>query len=407
MTAIEEALQMILNSVCQTGVERVPLQNALSRVLAEPVEAEMDIPPFDRSPLDGYALRAEETRGASPERPLSFKVIGTVESGSVPRFILKPRSCFRVMTGALLPGEVNTVIAQEKVSRSGDTVFVPVSLRPGTNIVHAGEDIRRGELVMEKGTMLGPVQVGILASLGKVEVKVYKKPLVAVLSSGSELVTPGERLGPGHIYDSNSALISAMVKDCGAEPVNIGPVKDDFETLSRKILDAQEAADAVVTTGGVSVGDSDLMAAVVRKIGARLLFWRVAVKPGTPMLAAVKKGKLLFCLSGNPAAAYVTFDQFVRCALLKMCGREDFNRTVVEAVLQHPLPANGGQNRFIRAVCTLQRKTFHVRPAGLERPGVLSSMQEANSFIFLPAGSPSLGAGQRVTVQLSSVPPSA
>ena len=288
--------------------------------------------------------------------------------------------------------------------RKGNTLLLTTPFQPGSNVARAGEDISRGSAVLEQGTLIEAVHLGIISSLGIKEIRVFKKPTAAVLATGYELKNCGEELSFGQIYDCNTPMLCALISRCAAIPIPLGIVHDNIENLASMLEKALQENDLIISTGGVSVGDYDLVANALGEIGARVLFWRVAIKPGTPVLVATKNGKLIFCLPGNPAAAFITFEQLVRPSLFEMVCYKDWQRPEITAVLEQNIPASGSQNRFIRAICSLDKNGFMVRGAGLERSGVLSSFKDANALIYLPAGTPPLQTGEKVTVQLLDLP---
>ncbi len=401
MVSLKDALTLVLEHAFPLEAERVFLPDSLGRVTAAPVLAPMNVPPFERSPLDGYAVRAEDTFAASPEQPVTLAVLAKTKGKSI---YVKSGTCIRILTGDPFPRGADAVVPQEKVLRVGNLLFLHNPLPPEANVASAGEDIRRGTTVVEKGTLIEAIHIGIFSSLGLQRVDVFKKPRVAVLATGSELKPCGERLSFGQIYDCNTPMLCALISECAAVPNPFGIVGDSTEALACSLEKALEQSDLVISTGGVSVGDDDLVAGAIKKIGAHILFWRVAMKPGTPALAAVKNKKLFFCLPGNPAAAYVSFEQLVRPCLLAKVSLKNWQRPEISALLEHSIPAAGSQNRFMRAICSLGKEGFTVRSAGLERSGVLSSFRDANALICLPAGTPALEAGEKVTVRLLSLP---
>ncbi len=401
-----KARQLILEKAETIGVEKILIDSALDRIIAEDFKAPINVPSFPRSPLDGYAMQASDTDTASASKPVLLKISGSINCGENTPTILSKGNCMQIYTGAPIPTGANAVIAKEEIKRENGRVAIFQPLKPGDNLVLAGEDVKQDELVIRKGTRLKPVHIGMLASMGCTEVSVFLRPLVAVISTGQELTTPGNTLPRGTIYDCNGPMITALIRSYQGIPMKKLTIVDDIDLLAEAILESAASASAVVTTGGVSVGDQDLIYQALKKIGAEILFWRLKMKPGTPMLTAIYKGKLIFCLSGNPGAAHVTFDLFVRPALLSMSGCHDWRRPKLEASLEHPLKNNNGQNRFIRAKCSysLADGQYSVRAAERERPGVLSASAEANALIYREAGAASLEAGAKVFIELTDLP---
>ena len=405
-TEYTRARQIILDNTMRLKSEIIQIEQALNRVIAENVIAEMNIPPFKRSPLDGFALRAADTVNASSYNPVKLKLSGISDCGHPFKGSLDMGQCLRIFTGAPVPESVDAVIAQEEVKLENDTITVFQPLSKGDNIVQPGEDIKSGELIIKNGSQLKPAHLGLLASLGRNYVKVYRQPVVAVFSTGQELAAPGSQLQEAEIYDCNTTLISALVKEAQGIPLTSKPLADNVELLAASISEYLKQADALITSGGVSVGDHDLVAQAVKKAGGEILFWRLKMKPGTPMLAAKLNDKLIFCLSGNPGAAHVTFDLFVRPSLLQMSGNHSWRRPDLKAVLEHPLNKNNGQNRFIRAKCkySLADGLYRVATAEREKPGSISASIESNALIYRAAGASKLEIGESITIELTDLP---
>ncbi len=404
-TDIKKARELILECPYHKLPEKVPLEEARGRVLAEDVLAEMDIPPFERSPLDGYAFRAADTvRFEENGSPAILKVLDTVGSGSFFAGKVTPGCCVRVMTGAPVPEGADAVVAREKVSTEGDQVLLQKAFQSGENIVRVGEDIKENERIMTNGTVIQEAHLGVLASLGRVEALVYQKPVVAVISTGSELVPPGAPRKEFQIYDSNTVMIGAMVEACGGIPVNYGPVPDNVDSMVPAFNRAISECDVVVSTGGVSAGDYDLLPRVAEETGAGEMFHGLDMKPGTPMMVARKEKKMLFCLSGNPGAASLTFDLFVRPFFYRMTGRKNWRRPLVNAFLEHPVQRGGRDPRFIRSWCTYRQGYYYVRDPRFERAGVLSSLLKSNSLIYLPRDNSPLETGDTIEVELTRLP---
>ena len=405
-TEYTQARQIILDNTMRLKSEIIQIDQALNRVIAENVIAEMNIPPFKRSPLDGFALRAVDTVNASSYNPVKLRISGMSDCGQPFKGSLEIGQCLRILTGAPVPESVDAVIAQEEVKLENDTIIVFQPLNKEDNIVQPGEDIKSGELIIKNGTPLKPAHLGLLASLGRNYVKVYSQPVVAVFSTGQELAAPGSQLQEAEIYDYNTTLISTLVKEAQGIPLTSKPLADNVELLAASISEYLKQADALITSGGVSVGDHDLVAQAVKKAGGEILFWRLKMKPGTPMLAAKLNDKLIFCLSGNPGAAHVTFDLFVRPSLLQMSGNNSWRRPDLKAVLEHPLNKNNGQNRFIRAKCkySLADGLYRVAAAEREKPGSISASIESNAIIYRPAGASELETGDSITIELTDLP---
>ncbi len=400
MIDFHEAMRKVTKAAKPLDTQAVPLDLALGYVLCQDQVTNFDQPPFDRSPLDGFAFHAADTLAAGAKNKIILEIVDTIPAGVTSCAALQRGQAARIFTGAMIPAGADAVAAQEIVSVEQNKVIIDKKFIQGENVVRAGEDVGRGKLFLRKGCLLGPSELGVAASQGFTSLPVYRKPVVAIVSSGSELVEVGKPLAPGQIYNSNRHTLEALVRLAGGLPVYQGRMLDDLEQLSEGITHAFASADIVLTTGGVSVGDHDLIPAAAAKVGAELLFHRVAMKPGTPLLAALYGKKFLFGLSGNPAACLVSFLQFVLPALKTMQGLVNWRHQWIEAELDKPLAKCGNQNRLLSAKTIWREGRFVAEPSAKQKPGVLSPLCTVNSLIFLPAGEGPLSQGQAVRVQL-------
>ncbi len=396
---LEVAQDIMLKAVSLAAVEEVALANCWRRVLAEDIVAENDFPPFDRSPLDGYALVAAEVAGAARQRPVTLEVIDDIPAGSVPRTDVRPGTAAKIMTGAPVPAGATGVVRREDTREADGRVTIFASDGAAANVCRRGEEIAAGEKVIAVGTVANAGVMGLLALLGKARPRVYKRPRVALLATGREVADIDAPLPEGAIRNSNSYMLAAQVIDAGAEPVLLGIARDDVTEIIGCLAAAGDC-DMIVTTGGVSVGDYDLLADVYREMGIEVLFDRVGIKPGMPVLAGLRDGKPYVGLSGNPAAASVAFEQIVRPALLKMGGRRDIWRPRAKALLTAPFTKTSGAVRFVWARCQHANGSLTVEPLPLQGNGMLKSAAAANAMIVIPAGSPPLEAGSVVEVRL-------
>jgi len=305
--SLEAALEIILRYAQPVGTERIGTRSALGRVLSEDLYAPVNLPPFNRSPLDGYAVRAKDIADATPDRPVLLEISQEIPAGSYSEIELAGNQAAKIMTGAPLPPGADVVIKFEDVKKTDNKIGVVSSLPAYANYCFAGEDIQQGEQVLRRGKVIEPASIGILAALGIPVVPVYTKPKIAIIGTGDELIEVNNRLKPGQIFDSNSYALAAYVQQAGVEPVMAGIVGDNAEMIARKIAENLESAHMIITTGGISVGNFDFVREALGSLGARILFHRIAMRPGTPTLVALKNGKLIICLSGNQAAAFVTF----------------------------------------------------------------------------------------------------
>lgn len=397
--SVDEAREAVLASIGALPEVEVELTEALGMTLAEDVAAGYDIPPFDNSAMDGYAVRAADIAGASPQRPAELFILGDLPAGRAPGVSVERGQALRIMTGAPLPRGADAVVPVEATRSEGQRVYILEGVARGENVRRAGEDVRAGETVLEAGREVTAAELGMLASLGYARVRCFRRAVVGIISTGDELVDVGEELTPGKIRDSNSYTLYGMVREAGAEPMRLGVVRDDASLLERAILENLERVDLFVTSGGVSVGDYDMVKDVLGKLG-EMNFWKVAMRPGKPQAFGRIGGKPLFGLPGNPVSVMVSFEQFVRPALLKMMGRRDLFRPTVTAVLDAPLGRKTGRTEFIRVVASWREGRYHARPTGPQGSGILSSMVKGNALAVLPEEVGRLEPGCEVTIQL-------
>lgn len=378
-------------------VERLHIRDALGRVLAADVTSTLDVPSHDNSGMDGYAVRHADL---APDRDVTLTVVGTAFAGNPFAGTVAPGQAVRIMTGATVPPGCDTVIMQERAQAADGKVTLGTGAKRGQNVRLAGEDLKVGQVVFRKGQLVRPAELGMLASLGIIEVPVYRRLRVAFFSTGDELVPLGGTLGPGQIHDSNRYTLFGMLQRLGCEVLDMGAIRDTPEAVEEAFAAAAAAADVVLTSGGVSVGDADYVKQILDRLG-EVLFWKIAMKPGRP-LAFGRVGRAhFFGLPGNPVAVMVTFYQFVREALQIISGR-----TAVEPVpsfrarLTAPVRKAPGRTEFQRGI--LQRDDtgeWTVRPTGDQGSGILSSMSQANCFIVLPTAQGNTDAGEMVEVQ--------
>ena len=392
--SLEKAVNL-LQAHCQrvTAVEEVPLLSALGRILAEDYVAAFDHPPFDRSPLDGYAFAAEETAGHDADNPARFKIIGEECAGDFFGQEVSKGCALRIMTGGAIPQGCNCVVRQEDVAVDGDTLKVPFSIEPYTNFCSAGEDIQKGTKLAKKGTKLTAAHIGVLASMGFAAVKVLGSVRIALASTGDELVSPGQVLSPGKIYNSNLYLLASRLQELGFAPEIVGILPDDVEEAASIIQGYRDRVDVFLTTGGVSVGQKDIMHGVVDKVGQRL-FWQVAMKPGAPVLGYTMGETLGIALSGNPFAACATFELIAVPVLAYISGNEKILPQRAQAVLTDEFSKESRGRRFIRAYY----ENGKVRLPKQHSSGSLFSMVGCNAFVDIPAGTGKLARETEVDI---------
>jgi molybdopterin molybdotransferase len=399
MLRVEEALKKILDAISPLGLEKVNILDALGRVIGEDIHAGRSIPPKDNSAMDGYALRAVDTRDASEETPAILEVVEEIPAGSIPEKRIGPGQAARIMTGAPVPEGADAVVRMEESRKEDGRVAILAGAEVGQEIRRAGEDVQPGEKVISRGEVIRPAEVGMLAALGRSFISVHQRPLVAVVATGDELTDIDESSSPWKIVGSNSYSLAALVLDCGAIPMQIGIAKDRREDLIAKFRDAMRA-DLIVSSGGVSVGDYDLVKEVMREEGNRMQFWQVAMNPGRPLAFGALGEVPVVGLPGNPGATMVCFEQFIRPAILKMMGHVNLFRRIVRARLCEDITKKPGIRHFIRARISLDDDGCSVVTTGNHGSGILKSMVRANGLIILPEEITKVRAGETVAVQL-------
>lgn len=405
MLSVEEALEKVLSMFHPLEPEEVDLLDSLGRVLAEDVFADMDIPPLDNSAMDGYAVRAEDTKGASPQNPRPLRIIHEVPAGSISEKTIEPGGAIRIMTGAPIPPGADAVIRFEDTRREGDLVYVMKEVKPGADIRRAGEDVKKGELKLRRGLVIRPAEVGMLAALGKKRVKVIRRPRVAILATGDELVDLDETPGPGKIRNTNTYSNAAQVVKYGGIPIILGIARDQREELAAKLREGIEKdADLILTSGGVSVGDFDLVKEVLALEG-EITFWQVRMKPGKPIAFGILGGKVpLLGLPGNPVSAMVSFELFARPAILKMQGKTCLEKPTIEAILLDEIINKDDRRHFVRVTVEKRGNEWYARLTGEQGSGILTSMLKANGLAIIPEEWKKAEAGSRVKVMMLDWP---
>ncbi len=399
MISVEEALKRIVDSFSPLGLEKVSILDALGRVIGEDIYAGRAIPPKDHSAMDGYALRSVDTRGTSPGNPVILDVIDDIPAGAIPKRRIEAGQAARIMTGAPLPEGADAVVRMEDTRQEEERVVLLAGASKGQDIRHAGEDMRIGEKVISRGEIIRPAEVGMLASLGRSFISIYQRPLVAIIATGDELAEIDEPPSPWKIVGSNSYSLAALVRECGGIPLQVGIAKDLREDLLAKFRAAMRA-DIILSSGGVSVGDYDLVKELMKEAGNRMQFWQVAMKPGRPLAFGSLGDIPIVGLPGNPVATVVCFEQFIRPAILKMMGHVNLFRRTVRARLGEDIKKKKGTRHFIRARIQRDGEDYIVVTTGKQGSGVLKSMVRANGLIVLPEEATVVRKGATVTVQL-------
>ncbi len=396
MISVEEALAVVLRETPELSSEEILLEAALGRVLAQEVCSDVDLPPFDRVAMDGYALRAEDARAA----PAVLKIVGEVRAGQLPERAIAAGEAVQIMTGAALPTGASAVQPVEKTrALEGGRVSIETAVEPGQHIAPAGSEVRAGDAVLGGGAPIDPAMLGLLASVGCVRVRVGQMPRVAVLVTGDELVPADERPGPGRIRNSNGAALLAQARAAGAQVRSLGIVPDDATRISEAIERGLDA-DLLVVSGGVSAGAYDLVEAAFARIGVRVFFERVAIKPGAPLVFGRRANVLVFGLPGNPVSAQVTFDIFVRAALLRMQGARCVRRPRLEVELLGPVRNKSGREAHLPARVRSEAGRLVAEPIHSAGSADVLAHARANALIVLDARRLQAGAGERAPALL-------
>lgn len=408
--SVEQALEKVLNNVITLDNEEISILDCMGQVLAEDVYSDIDVPPLDNTAMDGYAVRVEDIRKASEQSPEVLEVIDTVPAGSIPQRKVTAGTAIRIMTGAPIPDGADSVVPFENTDEtqrkeSPREIGILCQSEVGQNIRRAGEDISNGALVLNKGTVIRPQEVGVLAALGQSTAKVIRRPVIAILSTGDELVDIGQPLPPGKIYNSNAYSIAALVQRYGGIARLLGIATDSEEALAVKLRQGL-SADMLITSGGVSAGDYDIVKDVLAKHG-EITFWTVRMKPGKPlafgrMRASHQEDSTRYIphlgLPGNPVSAIITFELFARPAILKMMGKENLAKPIVEAVMEDTIVNKDERRIFSRAIVEKRTGKYYARTTGQQGSGILTSMTLANGLAIIPEEKQRVNAGDIVQV---------
>ena len=400
MIAVEEAQARVLAEVQLLDVEDVPFLDAHGRVLREDVHATYDVPQKDNTAMDGYAVRADDIAVASADAPVSLRVIEDLPAGIVARHDVEPGSAIRIMTGALMPDGADTVAHVEITDAGSDVVRVFSPLRRGTNIRKRGEDMHRGDVVLRDGTPLHAAEIGVLASVQKTSVRAGRRPTVAILSTGDEIIDIGEVITPGKVVNSNSYSLAALVREAGAIPRRIGIVRDTREATIAAIESALES-DFVISSGGVSVGAYDFVKDALDALGAETMFWQVAMKPGKPVVLSRLRGRLYFGLPGNPVSCMVSFLLFIAPALRKAMGqKENLIPPIVQTRVLTSLRSRGDRRNYMRVRVVARDGELVSQPMTSQGSGVSTSMIQANGLVIVETGVTAVASGTLVPTVL-------
>ncbi|HVP92478.1 MAG TPA: gephyrin-like molybdotransferase Glp [Acidobacteriota bacterium] len=396
LTSIEDALQLFFANLRIGKLETVivPLHSALNRILAEDVIAKEDLPRFDRSAVDGYAIRAENTFEASQFKPKNLQTISEDE--------INDRQAKQLWTGNPLPKGANAIVMLENTRRINGEIEVWTPVTPGENVSKKGEDIAKGEIAIKSGTRLKPQHLGLVAALGIPEIKVFERPRIAILATGSELVNLREKLQEGQIFEANRLVVSALCHELSAEPIDLGIAKDDVNEILESLKIGIEKADAIITTGGTSVGASDLVPEAINKIGKPgVIVHGIAMRPAMPTALAVVNGKPVIILAGNPVAAMIGFEVFARPLIFRLSGlKQEEHRPLIRAKTTKRISTTLGRKTFVRVSVFKRDEEFFAEPISARGSGMISTMTRANGYVIVPENREGLDNGETVSVHL-------
>lgn len=405
LVSLDEAKKRIREELSPKplGIEQVPLLKAVGRVLAEDITSHINVPPFDRSVVDGYAVRAEDTFGAEEDNPAVLKLMGRVNVGEISSLAVEKDNTVEIVTGAPLPANTDAVVMLENTTEKDGEILIYKPMTKGENIMTMGSDIRKNEPLLKCGTNLSSRELGLLAALGFTQVNVIKQPKVSIVSTGTEIVEPGQPLSPGKIYDINTYTLGAIVSESGGKPIGFGIIQDDdVELLKETLKKAIDIADVVITSGGVSVGPKDVVPKVIDDLGnPGLVIHGVAVKPGKPVAFAIVDNKPIFCLPGNPTSSLLMFHLLVRPILFRMAGKKENPVVIVRAVSVTKLFSAPGRRTFITV--TLSRNNsggWLATPVSKGQSGAITMLTSADGYVELKENQQFIEAGKEVPVFL-------
>ena len=401
MLSVKEAQEKVLNLALNINIKKVPVSDSLGLILAEDIISEDNIPAYDNSAVDGYAVKAQDTSGANKDHPVELNLSEEeLSAGKVPIENLKPGFAMPIMTGAPLPQGCNCVVMKENTQKEGRKILIFKECAIGENIRYKGEDIKKGVKVLKKNRLIYPGDIGVMASIGKSKVLVFYPPLIGIITTGNELLEINRKLSQGKVRDSNSYSLAAQIKEVGAFYRRYGIVKDDREILKKKIIQALDECDILLLTGGVSVGEYDFVKEVLGSIGAQFIFWGVNQKPGKPLAFLTYKDKFIFGLPGNPVSVMVCFEMYVRPLIRKMMGQNMLFRKSIYAKASHNFEHKEGRTDFTRAVIEKKNGGYFFKSTGMQGSGILTSMSEADGIAVFPEDKADIKKGDKLQIYL-------
>ena len=400
MILVNEAQKIILEKLQPLEPEKIPLLNAVGAVLQEDIYAKRDNPPADNSAMDGYALHFEDIASLDQKNPPSLKVVEDIPAGQKPSKSIHTGEASRIMTGALVPDGADTVVMVEDTEKKNGSVLILKPQKKGSHVRKQGEDFNKGALLLSKGNLVTSSNIPIIATAGCAKLSVNRRPVVAILSTGDELVDLDAKAEDHQIINSNTYLLASQVLESGAQPMVLGIVRDRKDDIKEKLKSADKA-DIIITSGGVSVGDYDFVKDAIQDLGSEIVFWKIAMKPGKPLTFSMLNKRPLFGLPGNPVSSFVSFEQFVRPTILKMSGHTDLFRKTIRATLTEDIKKkNDGRRHFLRSTLTYQNGNYVVTVLSGQGSNMLASLASANSLLIIPESETELKSGQQVEVQV-------
>lgn len=398
---VREAINRVVSQDIYTKQIEVPLESSVNYILAEDIVATYEIPRFNKSPYDGFALRSRDTEGASGDHRIKFTVIDHIGAGSVTEKEVGPFEAVRIMTGAEMPKGADAVVMLEQTLEDEQSFTIRKSFNVNENVSLKGEETQIGDTVLNKGQQINPGAIAVLATYGYTQVKVFDKPSIGVIATGSELLEVGDDLEPGKIRNSNGPMIAALSQKFNLDVASYQIQEDDLKSSIQVVKEAMAKHDIVITTGGVSVGDFDYLPQIYDEINAEVLFNKIAMRPGSVTTVAVAEGKYLFGLSGNPSACFTGFELYVKPAVLHMMGATAIYPQMIQATLMEDLTKANPFTRFVRATATLNGKAMTVVPSGFNKSGAVVAIAHSNAMIMLPGGTRGYQKGYTVDVILT------
>ncbi|MFC1717421.1 gephyrin-like molybdotransferase Glp [Candidatus Poribacteria bacterium] len=400
MIDVNDALEAMLAHTPRLPTETLPLSEALHSVTAETIIAHEDNPSFDSSAMDGYGVKVNDVQTASDENPVELKIAGVVKAGQVYKKSLEPGTAVKIFTGAMVPEGVEAVLMREKSSEADGKVLIKSSVEPGENIRRRGGQFKQGDEALPAGVPITPPVIGLLAALGYAEICVYRKPKVAVVITGDELLEPQDPLEDGKIRDVNTYTIQAALQEMGIKAISFKRAIDDPENLREAVSQSLSSADILIVSGGISVGDYDFAKDVFEGVGVNEVFWRVAVKPGKPTFFGTKDEKLVFGLPGNPASALVIFYLFVRRAIFSMMGREETQSICLPAIMKSEVRKEAGRREYLRGRFQCENDKLYAELHGRQFSHMMSSFANSNCLIIFPKEETNIAEDEEVQIQL-------